>query len=139
MLTTDTLLPTFKKNRLYLIPILQEVPNSAPDLKAEILNVAKYKLATIYNYPLNVVDSELNNNSFRFYPNPVIEKVTMLASKTIFKGFYSIASIDGKVHQGSQNISGDSFEIDMSKFSAGLYIVTIFDGTQFHRMKLIKN
>ena len=81
---------------------------------------------------LNVEHNEFNE--FKIYPNPFRNKFSInIASNATF----SISDITGKKLK-TQSISTGITQIDMENYSAGIYFISITDGTSLVNRKIIK-
>lgn len=77
--------------------------------------------------------------NFAMYPNPVSDVVNFKLSGTYTRGArVEIYSVDGRlVEQKSLELSGET-TLDMSTQNNGMYVVRIYDGTNYAQTKLVK-
>jgi hypothetical protein len=72
------------------------------------------------------------------YPNPVTDKVTVKLSEAAGEqGTIEVLDYTGKM-LSSQPVTGNSAEIDMSGYAAGMYLVRYSDNTVKHTIKINK-
>ncbi len=76
---------------------------------------------------------------FSIYPNPSNSTIT-ISTKSSEINMLTISSFDGREVFNKRNINENSFDIDVSNFKNGIYIVTIqTDNGEIISKKLIKN
>ncbi|WP_103071029.1 M20/M25/M40 family metallo-hydrolase [Aquimarina sediminis] len=86
--------------------------------------------------PVALVD---NNSLFEFYPNPVAgENITVTVNNNLWKTSSSMLIIDvkGNILQEVKLIT-KATEINTSKFSSGIYFLTLFDGVKSYTKQMI--
>lgn len=71
------------------------------------------------------------------YPNPVTDKLTVMAANKTATATVQVTDLTGKVLQQVM-MSGDVAEIDMTSFAAGVYLVRYADGTHTELLKVTK-
>ena len=78
-------------------------------------------------------------NDIRIYPNPTNQFVSVLLNKPLKNGRIQIKSIAGNLIFERKNIFENSFTLDLSSASSGLYFLEIFENGNSNRYKIIKN
>jgi hypothetical protein len=102
------------------------------------MSAGAYKLFT--DYPLNAeepvtANEEINEVKVRFFPNPVIDKMQIIAEQS------TVLSISMTTLQG-QRIQMKQIEeniYDVSHLSAGLYVAEILTSKGLYKLKVIKH
>jgi len=78
---------------------------------------------------------ELDANSFQLYPNPATNTVSI--ESELQKCKYELSDLSGKlIFTGSANTQ--KFELDLSGFESGVYLLTLFNEEKVGRMKIVK-
>ena len=80
------------------------------------------------------------NASFDFsvYPNPAKSSATATITGNLKNSTITITNMSGKLMWQSNNISQSATQLPIEKLAAGVYIVTIKNGNEIKRQKLIK-
>jgi Secretion system C-terminal sorting domain len=73
----------------------------------------------------------------KIVPNPTTDGVTVQFSVAIEKGSVFITDATGKL-LGEQVVSGSSADIDLSKYAAGIYYLTLRAAAAVHTQKVVK-
>lgn len=104
--------------------------------------------AQIYDYCANpsdrianalIDDVEISKKSLSIYPNPSSSFIEILLKNSTFNKVL-INSIDGKTVLDKNIENSESFQVDVSNYANGLYIVNVIDKDgQVYNQKLIKN
>lgn len=94
------------------------------------------------NTNLNIRDNdELKNNNIRLTvaPNPSSSTIEVMLNNATFNKVM-ITSIDGKTMLAAPVTNNESFQVDVSTYAKGLYIVSVIDKEgKVYNQKLIKN
>lgn len=75
---------------------------------------------------------------FNVYPNPARSSATALIKGSLKNATISITDISGKVMWQINNITQSNIHLPIEKLTAGVYIVTITNGSEIKTQKLIK-
>ena len=91
----------------------------------------------IYNL-LGVSDLEANNKIFSMYPNPATTEVSLQLPENIqpSSAIVEVLSISGQKLMGFTPNTRDVI-LETGKLPAGIYLVRIYDGQQWHQQKLV--
>ena len=80
---------------------------------------------------------KINHDAVKLFPNPVTNQVNIYAQDWIDGFEFIISDFSGKVVlRGSSNSS--SYEIDVNKFTSGVYIIDVYSENNMIRNKFIK-
>ncbi len=102
-------------------------------------NNAKFYAGGLLDCILSVDDNQLSN-AVSLYPNPASDKVNIEINDLNFGDFeVTLLNSLGQSLQKSQGNSGSPTSLDVSKFSTGLYFITINSGSNTTTKKLIIN
>ena len=99
--------------------------------------VSGIDLFYMYNF-LGVSDLEANNRIFSMYPNPATTEVSLQLPENILPSstVVEVLSISGqKLMEFTPNTR--DVILETGKLSAGMYLVRIYDGQQWHQQKLV--
>jgi hypothetical protein len=84
---------------------------------------------TGYIIKLNGITSAINNiekdASFKCYPNPFSEKITVSGSQPMKKAELRLRSVSGQTIIHKKNISGNNIELNTGRIPAGVYFLEL--------------
>jgi hypothetical protein len=108
--------------------------------------VSKSKRITVYVSPLKESDdivTGLNNSSALLtYPNPVENNVQLIATFTEPTNFVTIKILDllgNEIYRSQQNVGFDiEMNLDMSNYSAGVYMLVVESANDIVVKKIVK-
>jgi hypothetical protein len=83
--------------------------------------------------------TETEKNILSVYPNPSNSQITLSASKFFDNASFRLISIMGRAVIEKSGVSGNSFDLDLSGQSNGLYLLEINDGGNLSRINVMKN
>lgn len=83
--------------------------------------------------------TETEKNILSAYPNPSNNQITINTSKYLSDASFRLISIVGRVVLESTGLTGNSFDIDISAQSNGVYLLEINNGGAFSRINILKN
>jgi hypothetical protein len=135
MQVVDTLDAKFRKQNLFLIPILQSWAGTLP-LGAEILNAQRVRMMSLY-YPSGLRENQ-PDLTLDCFPNPAKTITTIRTSEELKGGSYVLTSVDGTTIRKAQGLTGQNIILDLKDLPSGLYFVVVNCGTRSHRVKIIK-
>jgi parallel beta-helix repeat protein len=96
----------------------------------------------IYALPsvtLSVADDIKANNTLRFYPNPVKDKVTLNMPQSEFNRF-TVFDVNGRITSSGSIPKGlIEYDIDMSYLSKGIYMISVQGNQNSKVLKVVKN
>ena len=121
-----TILPGRTKMRVRLYGAISN-PNTTP--------CGNSYYGQVEDYSLNVgtlAVSDVNNVSFKYYPNPVKDILTITSSNKVTS--ISIYNVAGQLLKTNNN----SNTIDMSTFSTGIYLIKTNIGSEIQTFNVIK-
>ncbi len=93
---------------------------------------------------IHVVKSSINefwiNNKIQLYPNPVIDFVGLVTEKALKNATIRLMSLIGESLQKHTEQYGTMFTLDMTAYTAGIYIVEVIDNAtgQMIGLKVVK-
>jgi alpha-tubulin suppressor-like RCC1 family protein len=71
-------------------------------------------------------------------PNPATDIITLHLSESSLKGQFTLMSANGIIAHKGGIVSGSSFQLDMSEFDNGIYLLEYFDGVQRFTTRIVK-
>jgi hypothetical protein len=77
-------------------------------------------------------------NELSLYPNPTSALAYLNTTVALDRAICRLMDLSGRTAQEKRNISGTSFEIDLSAQPRGLYLLEVSDSRSISRVKLIK-
>lgn len=83
--------------------------------------------------------TENEKNSLSVYPNPSNSQITLGASRSFDNASFRLITIMGRVVMEKSGIAGNSFDLDLSGQSNGIYLLEINDGGKISRINVMKN
>lgn len=87
----------------------------------------------------SVEENDLSRyNSFKVFPNPSTSLINVETLFDVINGSIVITSIKGIDLIKQTGLSGRSFKVACNELEAGEYIISIINGSNFHRAKFIK-
>ncbi len=135
-----------KTIQLYSLAFVDLLPNTS----IESLNFFEASIGKYYcfqdqrpaNTNLNIRDNdELKNNNIRLTvaPNPSSSTIEVMLNNATFNKVM-ITSIDGKTMLAAPVTNNESFQVDVSTYANGMYIISVIDKEgKVYNQKLIKN
>lgn len=104
----------------------------AMDDKVDIFPSNKYKIGVVYNLATLSIDSVVDQTSFKIFPNPVANTLTISDATT----HYTVFDHTGKTVINGKNTTN---KISVNKLTSGMYIIKLLSGTnQVSTKKFIK-
>lgn len=94
--------------------------------------------STCYTVAGTGINGKAASGSFSVYPNPVSGLLTISAAEKINDVRVKMINIIGQVMQATAVKAGKGFQLDMSAFSAGTYILEIETKDTLSRLKIVK-
>jgi len=73
------------------------------------------------------------------YPNPTNGLVTITTGAQIENATIKLINLSGQVLIQENNLTGSTFNLDLSEFSNGVYFVEISEGENIQRIKIVRN
>lgn len=114
---------------------LLEIPNVAAGshtiTKGSVANL--YYIKTAYN-ALNI--DAFNKNNITFYPNPVLNELSILITNDIKIEYLEVYDLTGRLVKTSKAVEKT---IDMNEYAKGSYIVRVYTSEGIVTKKIIKN
>lgn len=87
---------------------------------------------------LGLRQSKPGNQAIAIVPNPVTDKLKIIADRSL-EGFkITITSADGRL-VAEKSLQGNDNEVDVSKLTIGLYILKLFKGQEAFYERFVKN
>ena len=83
--------------------------------------------------------TETEKNILSVYPNPSNSQITLSASKSLNDASFRLVTVVGRVVMEKSGLTGNSFDLDISGQSNGVYLLEINDGGKFSRINIMKN
>lgn len=83
--------------------------------------------------------TENEKNILSVYPNPSNSQITLSASKSFKNATFRLVNIVGRVVLEKSGVAGNSFDLDISGQSNGIYLLEINDDGKFSRINVVKN
>lgn len=80
-----------------------------------------------------------NENNITLSPNPTNNIFTIHSDQQLTKAAIHLLSINGKIVQQEEDITGTDFKMDISALSSGIYFVEVIAENKISRIKLLKN
>jgi hypothetical protein len=71
-------------------------------------------------------------------PNPADDQFTLHATEPLQKACIRLMNISAKLMQQEENVNGSDFTMDVSKLSAGIYFVEVWNTNAVSRIKFVK-
>lgn len=87
----------------------------------------------------NVELGELYSGRIEIFPNPTIDKVTILSSEPFINAHLYLLDLNGRVITSNEGINGNEIELDMSQLSVGSYLLKIKENETIFLIKVLKN
>lgn len=77
--------------------------------------------------------------AFALFPNPTNGQITLVSDWNASQAMIQVVNFNGQeVFQSTQSVvAGQPLALDLTQLTAGMYIVTMTDGTRSHYSKLI--
>ncbi len=87
---------------------------------------------------LTGIEEELNDRTFRVYPNPTTEFITVRNSNFITNYDLQVLDIAGRTVIQIPSINDDIYKMDASNLDDGVYLIKLMDGENTYVFKIIK-
>ncbi len=128
-----------KSGNLYILGRFQATVDFDPsekvyNLKSNGVNIFLLKLS---QQPTSV-EEHTSSPSFSVYPNPGSGTITAVFGKDVRNATVKITDLLGQVLVSQADVNGNSFQVDVSQFSPGMYVLELSDGGIVSRVKLVK-
>lgn len=78
------------------------------------------------------------SNSIFVYPNPGTSQITIFGNSPFKNAKFNLKNISGQTVLSQQNINGNSFLVDLSTQSTGVYFIEMYFDERYSRLKFIK-
>ena len=85
------------------------------------------------------IENNSNENNIAVSPNPTDNFFNIHSDQQLNKAAIHLLSINGKIVQQQENVTGNDFKIDASSLSSGIYFVEVISENKISRIKLLKN
>jgi len=82
---------------------------------------------------------ENEKNILSAYPNPSNSQITLTASKAFVNASFRLANLAGVVVLEKSGLTGNTFIVDISRLSNGVYLLEINNNGTFSRINVLKN
>ena len=83
--------------------------------------------------------TESEKNILSVYPNPSSSQIVLNASRSFNNASFRLITIMGRVVMEKNGLTGNTFDLDISGQSNGIYMLEINDGGKFSRINIVKN
>ncbi|MDZ4757318.1 MAG: T9SS type A sorting domain-containing protein [Bacteroidota bacterium] len=128
---TDVNPPT--GNLYYQIEVVN-LQGCAPSQKTYSYSSTKSNIANINQIGIENV----YHTKYSVFPNPTNGQINIQASKKLINATIKLYNITGQLIIQKSNLSGDNFNMDLSGYARGIYILEINEGERVERIKVVK-
>ena len=95
-------------------------------------------ILTTLDYPTILAINKNNQNQFKIYPNPTLNTITIDLGKTNSNSNILITDFSGKIIYNESSVNAKAIKVNLTKYSAGIYFVTVENSTGKNVIKLVK-
>jgi len=117
---------------------MQFTPSVDGDYSVIMTNLSCTDTTACFSIDNLGLDGNLFGN-FEVYPNPTSGDLTITTNQIMTNATLKLVSLTGQVLQQENNLTGSTFNMNVSEQAAGVYFVEIHENGIVQRVKLVKN